>query len=104
MQAGILPKGAASACWHCPALPAAQSVFEACFGVMRRLLRHKWDGMGWDGMGWDGMSMHALPKAGVHVLCELGQPWVQKAELHPTSSVLVLIPYGSRGAIVHSPI
>lgn len=39
--------------WHCLALPAALSVFEACFGVMRGLLGHKWDGMGWGGMGWD---------------------------------------------------
>lgn len=66
---------------------------------MRRLLRHKWDGV-----GWDGMSMHALPRAGVRVLCEPGQPWVHKAELRPTSSLLVFMPYRSRSAVGHSPI
>lgn len=94
MQAGILPKGTAGACWCCPALPAAQSVFEACFEEVRRLLRHTWDGM----------SVHTLPKAGVHVLSELGKPWVHKAELRPTSSVLAFRPYDSHGAIAYLPV
>lgn len=47
--------------------------------------------------------MQAVPRVGVRVLCEPGQPWAHKAELRPASSVRAFAPYRSRGAVVRSP-
>lgn len=47
--------------------------------------------------------MQAVPRVGVRVLCEPGQPGAHKAELRPASLVRAFAPYGTRGAVVRSP-